>query len=419
MARTARADRGGARTSSTCLRNSKTGIYVYPVVAPEFSNWRNEQRAWRDSAVLFDQSHHMDELIVEGPDAAKFLEAFAINSFANFDTARAKHYVPVSPDGYVIGDMIIFREEEDKFVLVGRAPTANWLKYNASLGKHDVKVTHDPRSPSRPDGKEVTRVPLPLPDPGPRRADRIFDRDQRRAGAGDQVLPRRLDQRRRPQGAAPCATAWPARPASRSGAPTPRRTRCARRSSRPRARRASTCAWSAAAPTRPTRSSSGWIPSPLPAIYSQPELKGYREWLGEDSYEANGSIGGSYVADDIRDYYLTPYELGYGIYVKFDHDFVGRAALEKMKGNAAPQEGHVRVERRGRDEGHRVGVPARRGRTRSGSTFRCRTTPRRAFDRVMHGDRLVGLSMFNGYSFNERACCRWASSTPTCRRATC
>ena len=48
------------------LRSSRIGMYVYPVVAPEFSNWRDEQRAWRDSAVLFDQTHHMDELTVEG-----------------------------------------------------------------------------------------------------------------------------------------------------------------------------------------------------------------------------------------------------------------------------------------------------------------------------------------------------------------
>jgi vanillate/3-O-methylgallate O-demethylase len=78
------------------LRNSKSGIYVYPVVASEFSNWRDEQRAWRESAVLFDQSHHMDEVVVEGPDAAKFLEGLAINSFARFGTNRAKHFVPVS-----------------------------------------------------------------------------------------------------------------------------------------------------------------------------------------------------------------------------------------------------------------------------------------------------------------------------------
>ena len=59
------------------LRNSKIGMYVYPVVAPEFQNWRNEQVAWRQSAVLFDQSHHMDELIVEGPQATEFLSITA------------------------------------------------------------------------------------------------------------------------------------------------------------------------------------------------------------------------------------------------------------------------------------------------------------------------------------------------------
>ena len=140
------------------LRDSKIGMYVYPVVAAEFSNWRDEQKAWRDSAVLFDQSHHMDEVIVEGPDAERFLQGLAINSFKGFGTNRAKHFVPVSPEGYVIGDMICFREREDRFVLVGRAPTANWVQYNGTLGTHDVKLTRDPRSPSRPDGNKVERV---------------------------------------------------------------------------------------------------------------------------------------------------------------------------------------------------------------------------------------------------------------------
>ena len=91
------------------LRNSQIGAYVYPVVAPEFSNWRDEQRAWRTTAVLFDQSHHMAELMVEGPDAFAMLQSLAINSFANFTTDRAKHFVPCNYDGYVIGDVILFR----------------------------------------------------------------------------------------------------------------------------------------------------------------------------------------------------------------------------------------------------------------------------------------------------------------------
>ena len=53
------------------LRNSQIGAYVYPVVAPEFTNWRDEQRAWRDTCVLYDQSHHMVNLFIEGPDALK------------------------------------------------------------------------------------------------------------------------------------------------------------------------------------------------------------------------------------------------------------------------------------------------------------------------------------------------------------
>ena len=56
---------------------------------------------------------------------------------------------------------------------------------------------------------------------------------------------------------------------------------------------------------------SGWIPSPLPGVYTSEQMKPYREWLPADGYEGTGgSIGGSFISDDIEDYCLTPYELG-------------------------------------------------------------------------------------------------------------
>src|SRR5699024_7130053 len=73
---------------------------------------------------------------------------------------------------------------------------------------------------------------------------------------------------------------------------------------------------------------SGWIPSPLPGIYSGEAEKGYREWLGADSYEATAPLAGSFISDNIEDYYVNPWEIGYGSFVKFDHDFIGRDALE-------------------------------------------------------------------------------------------
>ena len=98
----------GKPTRVDMLRNSQIGAYVYPVVPTEFTNWRDEQRAWRETAVLFDQSHHMAELMIEGPDALKLLSLLGVNSFANFPGQQAKQFVPCSHDGYVIGDVILF-----------------------------------------------------------------------------------------------------------------------------------------------------------------------------------------------------------------------------------------------------------------------------------------------------------------------
>ncbi len=73
---------------------------------------------------------------------------------------------------------------------------------------------------------------------------------------------------------------------------------------------------------------SGWVPSPCPAIFDGQGSAAYRRWL---PVERAGSLGGSIASDDIRDYYLTPYDLGYGRSVAFDHDFVGREALERLR----------------------------------------------------------------------------------------
>ncbi len=75
---------GAAESPVELLRNAQAGPNVYPGVPPEFTNWRDEQQAWQETCVLFNQSYHMAELAVEGPDALKLLSHLAVNSFDGF-----------------------------------------------------------------------------------------------------------------------------------------------------------------------------------------------------------------------------------------------------------------------------------------------------------------------------------------------
>src|ERR1700734_1761243 len=100
------------------LRQSTARPHAFPV-APEFTNWRTEQNAWRTAGVLFDQSHHMTDFFLEGKDALRLLSQFGVNSFANFGPGQAKQYVAVNADGQFIGDAILFHLEDDLFDVVG------------------------------------------------------------------------------------------------------------------------------------------------------------------------------------------------------------------------------------------------------------------------------------------------------------
>ena len=80
------------------------------------------------------------------------------------------------------------------------------------------------------------------------------------------------------------------------------------------------------------------------------KMRAYREWLPASGYEGTGSLGGSFVSANIEDYYLTP---GAGLrhFVKFDHEFIGREALEKRVQDARPHRRKVTFEWNGEDLG--------------------------------------------------------------------
>ncbi len=380
------------------LRNNKIGAYVYPVVAPEFSNWRDEQWAWQHGAVLFDQSHHMFDLYIKGPDALKLLSDTMINSPKGWTVNKAKQYVPTTPYGHVIGDGIIFYLAENEFVYVGRAPAANWLRYHGETGGYDVEIINDPRSPSRPMGKPVHRISWRFQIQGPRAWDVIeklngepLDKLKFFNMSTMKIGNKTIRTLRHGMAGSPGLEIW---------GPYEDQEYVREEILKAGEEFGLIPVGSRAYPSNTLES--GWIPSPLPAIYTGDKLADYRKWLGADSYEATGSIGGSFVGEKIEDYYLNPWELGYGPFVKFDHDFHGADALKEI--NPEEQRKKVTLEWNADDMKKIVGSLF----DPEGEQYKFFDLPlanyaNSNYDKVVDADgRTIGLSMFTGYSFNEK-----------------
>ena len=375
------------------LRNSQIGPYAFPVVRSEFTNWRDEQRAWKESCALLDQSHHMADLYLEGPDALQLLSDLAVNSFKNFKVNQAKQFVACNHDGYVIGDSILFYLDENKFNLVGRPPSLNWVQYHAETGDYKATAERDERSAVNQGRRRTYRFQIqgphavramekvtgkPAPDIRFVHMD-VFD------VAGKKV--RALRHGMVGQPGWELFGPWEDGEAVREAIVQAGQEYGIRQ------------VGSRAYPT--TCLESGWIPSPLPAIYSGDELKAYRQWLSTKSYEATASLGGSFYSDKIADYYLTPYDLGYGPFVKFDHEFIGRAALEQMVTNQRRKK--VTLVWNGEDFERVFGSLVHAGDISKYIDLPLANYSTLPYDKVLKDGKIVGVSTYTGYTYNERA----------------
>jgi glycine cleavage system aminomethyltransferase T len=379
------------------LRNSQIGPYAFPVVRSEFTNWRDEQRAWKETCALFDQSHHMTDLHLEGPDALRLLSDLGVNSFKTFRVNQAKQLVACNPDGYVIGDVILFYLAENRFTLVGRPPASNWVQYHAESGKYNVMAERDERSAVNQGRRrqfrfqvqgpnalkvmeQVTRQPVP---------DIRFFNIGFLSIAGHDIPALRHGMVGQP--------GWEIWGPWEQGDEV--RNAIVEAGQEYGIRQVGARAY----PTSCLES--GWIPSPLPAVYTGEVMAGYRRWLSAKSYEAMASLGGSFDSSDITDYYLTPWDLGYGSLVKFDHDFTGRAALEAMAAQR-PRRRKVTLVWNGADVARVFGTMAGEGDVAKYIDMPLANYATLPYDTVLRGGAPVGISTYTGYTFNERA---WVS----------
>jgi len=295
-----------------------------PVVPPQFSGWQVEQAAWRSGVALFDLSYHMFDTRIQGPDATRLLSDVSANNYEKFAVDQAKQFIPVSYDGNIIVDGILLREAEDTYTLSGVPAAQNWVKYWGQDGGYDVEFDTDPDSSVRKDrDPELFRYQVQ----GPLAMD---------------VIDRAFG------GPLPDIAFFHSQPVTLAG----KHIRALRHGMAGQAgyefigryedhQAVKDALLAAGEPSGIEQVGglayftngieSGWIPTPTPAIYTDPRLEDYRRATSLFSYEGQKPLNGSFFSEDIADYYCTPWELGYGRSISFNHDFIGRDALRAGK----------------------------------------------------------------------------------------
>ena len=369
------------------------GQVDFPNVAREYTNWIEEQRSWRESCCLADLTHHQMDQVITGPDAMDLFERLCVNSVEDFEVGKAKQSVMCNPDGKLIGDGILQRVGEEEFVLSGSPSPANWIAfhidtrdYDADQHIYDMSAVSDEdphfytfqvQGPNALDVMEAaTDDPLPeIP---------FFNFDMLSI-AGHEV--RALRHGMAGEAGFELQGPFEEGDAVKQALLDAGEEYDIRRLG-----------------TRSYRSLPvliGWVDVYVKALYDGDGImQEYREWLDADSFEGSLSIVGSFDSDDITDYYLSPAAAGLGRTVNFDHDFIGREALEAEMED--PDRTLVTLVW---DDDDAVDIYA--SLFREGDSYKFMNLPRARmrghYDEVRADGEMVGLSRHPGYTYNERA----------------
>ena len=102
-----------------------------------------EHQAVRNHVGVFDVSH-MGEVLVTGPDAARFVNHIFTNDVGKVADGAIVYGMMLHPDGGTVDDLLVYREGPEAFFLVINAANIDkdveWIKGNAD--GFDVKIEH-------------------------------------------------------------------------------------------------------------------------------------------------------------------------------------------------------------------------------------------------------------------------------------
>lgn len=83
----------------------------------QYSDIADEHNAVRQACGVFDVSH-MGEVLVEGPEAEKYVQHIFTNDVAGAPVGKIFYGMMLHPDGGTVDDLLVYKQGNDKFFLV-------------------------------------------------------------------------------------------------------------------------------------------------------------------------------------------------------------------------------------------------------------------------------------------------------------
>ncbi|HHK4245085.1 TPA: glycine cleavage T C-terminal barrel domain-containing protein [Pseudomonas aeruginosa] len=306
---------------------------------PEYSGWMDEQMSWKKTCYMGDWSF-VPHIGIRGPEALKLLRDLSVNDFENFPLNRAKHCVMCNDDGKVISEGVLLREAEDDFDF--QVTTPQWTLYNLKTKGYDAEAYFLHKYKMQISGPNALALCEKLSNESLRDVKFMYTKKckvknldvlfLRQGMAGEIGFELQGPIAEREQLIAAVMELAPEFGMRRLGA-------------------------------------RNLMINHLEACYptgcmhffnalSDETKAGFIEWMSDDNnllpewkgtlfenllrYNFSTCYTGSWDGDDIRGLYRSPIEMGWSKVVAFNHDFPGRAALEKEMAN--PKRGVVTLE---------------------------------------------------------------------------
>ncbi|WP_063763936.1 aminomethyltransferase family protein [Actinoplanes subtropicus] len=283
---------------------------------PEYTDWLDESMSWKRTCYIGDWSF-IPQTRLRGPQVLDLFSGITVNSFANFRAGASKHAVHTNAHGKIMHEGILTRLDEDDYVYHGHGGA--WATYN--LDHSAFKATAEPEDwfiyqvagpaavPLMQDltsDEKLLDVPYMHAVPTTLAGHRIWALRQGMAGEAGYELqgPREIGH-----------LVYDA--VVEAGRKYGIRRLGAR--------------------AVPINHLENAIPTNgleyLPAVF-EPEYADYVASMLVTPYRPRlAYITGSFESSDLRDYYRDPVEFGWTRQIKFDHEFLGDAALRRIVAN--------------------------------------------------------------------------------------